>query len=36
MTHGPYLLPGARQGFRYGGSEIVDSTEQTPCSAPWT
>ena len=27
MTHGPYLLPGARQGYRYGGSEIVDSTE---------
>ena len=27
MTNGPYLLPGARQGYRYGGSEIVDSTE---------
>jgi acetyl-CoA C-acetyltransferase len=26
MTHGPYLLPGARQGFRYGDSKIVDST----------
>jgi acetyl-CoA C-acetyltransferase len=26
MTNGPYLLPGARQGYRYGNSEIVDAT----------
>ena len=25
MTNGPYLLPGARQGYRYGDSAIVDS-----------
>jgi acetyl-CoA C-acetyltransferase len=26
MTNGPYLLPGARAGLRYGNAEIVDST----------
>jgi acetyl-CoA C-acetyltransferase len=26
MTNGPYLLPGARQGYRYGDSKIVDAT----------
>jgi len=26
MTNGPYLLAGARQGYRYGNAEIVDST----------
>jgi acetyl-CoA C-acetyltransferase len=26
MTNGPYLLPGARQGYRYGDNKIVDST----------
>jgi acetyl-CoA C-acetyltransferase len=26
MTNGPYLLPGARAGYRYGNSEIVDAT----------
>lgn len=26
MTNGPYLLPGARAGLRYGDSTIVDST----------
>src|SRR6266550_2006226 len=26
MTNGPYLLPGARAGYRYGNGEIVDST----------
>jgi acetyl-CoA C-acetyltransferase len=26
MTNGPYLLPGARQGYRYGNSEILDAT----------
>ncbi len=26
MTNGPYLLPGARAGYRYGDSSIVDST----------
>ena len=26
MTNGPYLLPGARAGYRYGDSKIVDST----------
>jgi acetyl-CoA C-acetyltransferase len=26
MTNGPYLLPGARAGYRYGDSEIVDAT----------
>ena len=26
MTQGPYLLPNARGGFRYGNSEIVDAT----------
>src|SRR6476661_302375 len=26
MTRGPYLLPGARQGFRYGDSTVIDST----------
>ncbi|MBA2445082.1 MAG: acetyl-CoA C-acetyltransferase [Nocardioidaceae bacterium] len=26
MTHGPYLLPGARAGYRYGDSKVIDST----------
>jgi acetyl-CoA C-acetyltransferase len=26
MTNAPYLLPGARQGLRYGNAEVVDST----------
>ena len=26
MTNGPYLLPGARQGLRFGDSTVVDST----------
>lgn len=26
MTSGPYLLPGARAGYRYGNSEIIDAT----------
>ena len=26
MTNGPYLLPGARAGYRYGNSKIVDAT----------
>jgi acetyl-CoA C-acetyltransferase len=26
MTNGPYLLPGARGGYRYGDSKIVDAT----------
>jgi acetyl-CoA C-acetyltransferase len=26
MTHGPYLLPGARAGYRYGDSNVVDAT----------
>ena len=26
MTNGPYLLPGARAGYRYGDDEIVDAT----------
>ena len=26
MTNGPYLLTGARQGYRYGDSKIIDST----------
>ena len=26
MTHGPYLLPGARSGYRYGDTTIVDAT----------
>jgi acetyl-CoA C-acetyltransferase len=26
MTNGPYLLPGARGGYRYGDNKIVDST----------
>jgi acetyl-CoA C-acetyltransferase len=26
MTNGPYLLPGARAGYRYGDAKIVDST----------
>jgi acetyl-CoA C-acetyltransferase len=26
MTGGPYLLPGARGGYRYGNTEILDST----------
>ena len=26
MTNGPYLLPGARAGYRYGNNEIVDAT----------
>jgi acetyl-CoA C-acetyltransferase len=26
MTNGPYLLPGARQGYRYGNGEILDAT----------
>ena len=26
MTNGPYLLPGARAGYRYGDNEIIDAT----------
>jgi len=26
MTQGPYLLPGARQGYRYGDSTLIDAT----------
>jgi acetyl-CoA C-acetyltransferase len=26
MTNGPHLLPGARAGYRYGNSELVDAT----------
>ncbi len=26
MTNAPYLLPGARQGYRYGDSSVVDAT----------
>ena len=26
MTNGPYLLPGARAGYRYGDNKIVDAT----------
>jgi acetyl-CoA C-acetyltransferase len=26
MTNGPYLLPKARQGYRYGNGELIDST----------
>ena len=26
MTNGPYMLPGARSGYRYGDNKIVDST----------
>ncbi|NMH99679.1 acetyl-CoA C-acetyltransferase [Pseudonocardia acidicola] len=26
MTAGPYLLPGARTGYRYGNSELIDAT----------
>jgi acetyl-CoA C-acetyltransferase len=26
MTNAPYLLPGARAGYRYGNAEVVDST----------
>jgi acetyl-CoA C-acetyltransferase len=26
MTNGPYLLPGARAGYRYGDSSIIDAT----------
>jgi acetyl-CoA C-acetyltransferase len=26
MTNGPYLLPGARQGYRYGDGKLVDAT----------
>jgi acetyl-CoA C-acetyltransferase len=26
MTQGPYLLPGARAGYRYGDAEVVDAT----------
>jgi len=28
MTQGPYLLPGARAGYRYGDATIVDATSQ--------
>ncbi len=27
MTEGPYLLPKARRGYKYGGGKIVDATE---------
>jgi acetyl-CoA C-acetyltransferase len=27
MTNGPYLLPGARAGYRYGDSSIIDATQ---------
>jgi acetyl-CoA C-acetyltransferase len=26
MTQGPYLLPGARAGYRYGNAELIDAT----------
>jgi acetyl-CoA C-acetyltransferase len=26
MTQGPYLLPGARSGYRYGNGELIDAT----------
>ena len=26
MTNGPYLLPGARSGYRYGDNKIIDAT----------
>jgi len=28
MTQGPYLLPGARAGYRYGDATVVDATSQ--------
>lgn len=28
MTQGPYLLPGARAGYRYGDATIIDATSQ--------
>ena len=28
MTNGPYLLPGARAGYRYGDSSLIDATQR--------
>jgi acetyl-CoA C-acetyltransferase len=28
MTNGPYLLPGARAGYRYGDNSVVDATQR--------
>jgi acetyl-CoA C-acetyltransferase len=28
MTNGPYLLPGARAGYRYGDSALIDATQR--------
>jgi acetyl-CoA C-acetyltransferase len=27
MTEGPYLLPKARRGYKYGAGKVVDATE---------
>src|SRR5438046_9199300 len=34
MTNAPYLLPKARQGYRYGNADILDATSHdVPCDA---
>jgi acetyl-CoA C-acetyltransferase len=35
MTQGPYLLPGARAGYRYGDATIVDATSQDALFCPF-
>jgi acetyl-CoA C-acetyltransferase len=34
MTHGPYLLPGARQGYGYGDSTVVDAVAHDALFCP--
>jgi acetyl-CoA C-acetyltransferase len=35
MTNGPYLLPGARAGYRYGDDRIVDATARDALFCPF-
>ncbi|MGN6129047.1 MAG: beta-ketoacyl synthase N-terminal-like domain-containing protein, partial [Nocardioidaceae bacterium] len=35
MTNGPYLLPGARAGYRYGDNKIVDATAHDALFCPF-
>src|SRR3712207_2515487 len=35
MTNGPYLLPGARAGYRYGDDRIVDATAHDALFCPF-
>jgi acetyl-CoA C-acetyltransferase len=35
MTNGPYLLPGARAGYRYGNREVLDATAHDALFCPF-